>query len=149
MTVAVAPAEVFYGSVDITFFWNDTVDGSRTCYDFVFNTCGMDVASVVDCIEEVGRFFADAVEVFRTKERDELLRLTVMEIELAGVPQHTQAFMIMLDRFGLDYSRKVQETCTEFVVDLPGGRSISSLVNLLKSGLCEAEIMDRTDKSAE
>lgn len=148
MTVAVAPAEVFYGSVDITFFWNDTVDGSRTCYDFVFNTCGMDVASVVDCIEEVGRFFADAVEVSRSKERDELLRLTVMEIELAGVPQHTQAFMIMLDRFGLDYSREVQETCTEFVVDLPGGRSINSLVNLLKSGLCEAEIMDRTDKSA-
>lgn len=144
MTVAVAPAEVFYDSVDITFFWNDTV----ACYDFVFNTCGMDVASVVDCIEEVGRFFADAVEVFRSKERDELLRLTVMEIELAGVPQHTQAFMIMLDRFGLDYSRKVQETCTEFVVDLPGGRSISALVNLLKSGLCEAEIMDRTDKSA-
>ena len=144
MTVAVAPAEVFYGSVDITFFWNDTV----ACYDFVFNTCGMDVASVVDCIEEVRRFFADAVEVFRSKERDELLRLTVMEIELAGVPQHTQAFMIMLDRFGLDYSREVQETCTEFVVDLPGGRSINSLVNLLKSGLCEAEIMDRTDKSA-
>ena len=144
MTVAVAPAEVFYGSVDITFFWNDTV----ACYDFVFNTCGMDVTSVVDCIEEVGRFFADAVEVFRSKERDELLRLTVMEIELAGVPQHTQAFMIMLDRFGLDYSREVQETCTEFVVDLPGGRSINSLVNLLKSGLCEAEIMDRTDKSA-
>ena len=79
--------------------------------------------------------------------------------------------MIMLDRFGLDYSRKVQETCTEFVVDLPGGRSIrvqiphdrdyrpgelhfvartiNSLVNPLKSGLCEAEIMDRTDKSAE
>ena len=136
MTVAVAPAEVFYGSVDITFFWNDTV----ACYDFVFNTCGMDVASVVDCIEEVGRFFADAVEVFRSKERDELLRLTVMEIELAGVPQHTQAFMIMLDRFGLDYSREVQETCTEFVVDLPGSRSISSLVNLLKSGLAKLKL---------
>ena len=88
-------------------------------------------------IEELERFFADAVEVFRSNERDELLRLTVMEIELAGVPQHTQSFMIMLDRFGLDYSRKVQETCTEFVV------------NLLKSGLCEAEIIDRIDKSAE
>lgn len=29
MTVAVASAEVFYGSVDITFFWNDTMDSSQ------------------------------------------------------------------------------------------------------------------------
>ena len=171
MTVAVAPAEAFYGSVDITFFWNDTVDGSRTCCDFVFNTCGMDVVSVVDCIEEVGRFLAEAVEVFRAKERDELLRLTAMEIALAGVPQHTQAFMIMLDRFGLDYTRKVHETCTEFTVDLPAGKSIrvciphdkdyrpgelhsvaraiSSLMKLLKSDLCTAEIIDNSGKSAE
>lgn len=171
MTVAVTPAEVFYGSVDIMFFWNDTADGPRTCCDFVFNTCGMDVVSVVDCIEEVGRFFAEAVEVFRAKERDELLRLTAMEIALAGVPQHTQAFMIMLDRFRLGYSRKVHDTCTEFTVDLPAGKSIrvcipqdkdyrpgelhsvaraiSSLVNLLKSDLCTAEIIDNSGKSAE
>ena len=120
--VAFEPSEIFYGSVDVTFFWDDTKNGAIRSDSFMFNTWGMDAVSVVDCMEDVGRFYLDMLKVFEQKERDLMVKLMVQEISFAGVPECVQGFMLILDSFKFRYMKEVKDHMTVFTVDVGSGK---------------------------